>query len=427
MINYLYQFIMCNVEIVKELLFLIYIIGFPVILSKRKVFTIVIASTLTMIFGCLLVEPVFYPFLYLFASLVAAGIAIRIKNISRFLLAVISFLCISEVDYFIGALIRLTSHGEKMDESVIGFLIGAISLVIWSICSFLCVRYDIAFYRRKSSKSKAFIMIEVIVLFVNIGVLTIMFGILSECSGKREILLLLAAMLILFIVSTVSLIFYSSIVDVKKYKNLDEMNRVYLNAQKEHYEKIKEHDKESRCFRHDMNNHFLVLGSFLESGDIDKAKEYMQELYGKFKNIRFEIQTGNDIVDSIVNDKAEKAKDKEIKIKWEGMFPASISLTNLDTCTIFANALDNAIEACERYEGERNIEISVQTYDNFLRILISNPTVPNTGLCITKKNKKAHGFGLKNITSCVEKNGGQVDIQIRENRFVLDMIVRAFD
>ena len=101
------------------------------------------------------------------------------------------------------------------------------------------------------------------------------------------------------------------------------------------------------------------------------------------------------------------------------------SITNSNdnyTLTIY-----NAIEACERYEGERNIEISVQTYDNFLRILISNPTVPNTGLCITKKNKKAHGFGLKNITSCVEKNGGQVDIQIRENRFVLDMIVRAFD
>ena len=427
MINYLYQFVMCSVEVAKELLFLIYIIGFPVILSKSKVIFVVSSSAIIMLFGSIFVEPVFYPFLYLFVSLVGAGFVIRLKNISRFLLAVISFLCISEVDYFIGALFRLTVYGSIMDENMASLIISFMALGIWGFCSYLCVRYDIAFYRRKSSKSKAFIMIEVIVLFVNIGVLTIMFGILSECSGKREILLLLAAMLILFIVSTISLIFYSSIVDVRKYKNLDEMNRVYLNAQKEHYEKIKEHDRESRCFRHDMNNHFLVLGSLLESGDIDKVKEYLQELYGRIQGIRFKIQTGNDIVDAIVNDKAEQAEDKGIKIMWEGMFPANINLTNLDTCTIFANALDNAIEACERYEGERKIEVAVQSYETFLRILISNPCIADTKLHTTKKNKKKHGFGLKNITSCVEKNGGQVDIQMRDNRFILDMIVRAFD
>ena len=427
MTEFVYQFVMCNLEVAKELLFLIYIIGFPMVYSKKKILYISVVSVMVMIYGCMKVEPVFIPILYLLVALIGAGIFIEIRNTSRFLLSIISFLCISEIDFFIGALFRLTVLGDILAEKCLSLVVSIIGFIIWFVISRLCIRFDIAFYRKKASKSKLFIAIEIIVLFINIGVLTIMFGILSEETGRKEILLLLAAMFILFVVSTVSLIFYSSAVDVRKYKKLDAMNQVYLLAQKEHYEKIKRNDKESRKFRHDLGNHLMVIASLLDEEKTEKAKEYIREMHGKLEKIRIKIRTGNDILDAIINDKAEKAKELGAVIDWEGVIPAKVSLSDLDICTIFANALDNAIEACGKYQGERIIKVIIRNFENFLRIIISNPTEGKADICTTKKNKKKHGFGLPNIISCVEKNYGQVDIGIEENQFVLDIIIKAFD
>ncbi|MFQ7026339.1 MAG: GHKL domain-containing protein [Acutalibacteraceae bacterium] len=48
-------------------------------------------------------------------------------------------------------------------------------------------------------------------------------------------------------------------------------------------------------------------------------------------------------------------------------------LSYMDTCTIFANALDNAVKACsEIKEGERKIELFLKRKKDMLNIVIKN-------------------------------------------------------
>ena len=48
----------------------------------------------------------------------------------------------------------------------------------------------------------------------------------------------------------------------------------------------------------------------------------------------------------------------------------------MDTCTIFANALDNAVRACsEIKEGERKIELSLKRKKDMLNIVVKNNIV----------------------------------------------------
>ena len=102
----------------------------------------------------------------------------------------------------------------------------------------------------------------------------------------------------------------------------------------------------------------------------------------------------------------------------------------MDICTIFGNALDNAIE----YElqipdkEKRIIHLTVSKKNSFIIILVENyceEKVLKEGeeLTTTKGNKQYHGYGIKSIKYSVEKYGGFVNITNENNWFRVEMII----
>ena len=74
--------------------------------------------------------------------------------------------------------------------------------------------------------------------------------------------------------------------------------------------------------------------------------------------------------------------------------------------TVLANLLDNAIEACEKIEGDRVIRVSAVLKQSFL-FSVRNTTLPveikNDTIQTTKPNASLHGFGLSNIKLILNK------------------------
>lgn len=77
------------------------------------------------------------------------------------------------------------------------------------------------------------------------------------------------------LLSVISLIFYMAITNVREYRIIHEVNQRQLEGQKRHYEQLRELDRETRKFRHDLNNHFFVLAGFLKEGKQEQAREYL--------------------------------------------------------------------------------------------------------------------------------------------------------
>lgn len=94
----------------------------------------------------------------------------------------------------------------------------------------------------------------------------------------------------------------------------------------------------------------------------------------------------------------------------------------MDLCVIFGNALDNAIEACDRVENEeRQIYVYMMYSPQELTCRISNTAKkPEHEIIKTSKSDKLnHGFGLENIKKTVEKYNGVVNIEQDEEKFTL--------
>ena len=102
----------------------------------------------------------------------------------------------------------------------------------------------------------------------------------------------------------------------------------------------------------------------------------------------------------------------------------------MDICSIFGNALDNAIECEKKIKdyGKRMIHINAFSEKNFLIIRFENYYEGDIrfdkGLPVTTKNHKAaHGYGLKSLRYTVHKYNGEVNIDTDGNWFSLRILI----
>ena len=138
------------------------------------------------------------------------------------------------------------------------------------------------------------------------------------------------------------------------------------------------------------------------------------------------IKTGNSALDAILSTKKALAESKGITVNMDVQISNRLPLEPVDVCVIFGNALDNAIEACDRLtEGEKRIQLMlVQREGKLLCHLINTALGDNLNVHITSKlDKENHGFGFVNLKEALEKYGSEPVINYKDGRFSLKFIV----
>ena len=116
-----------------------------------------------------------------------------------------------------------------------------------------------------------------------------------------------------------------------------------------------------RHLKHDMKNHLLVIGSYLNSEDYEEAKEYTSQILDKLNAVHSYIETGNSLLNHIVNQKLETAREKGILVKAEIENLSFANMKSMDFSAMLSNLLDNAIEASEK-ETDVRPEINVSIF-----------------------------------------------------------------
>ena len=140
-------------------------------------------------------------------------------------------------------------------------------------------------------------------------------------------------------------------------------------------------------------------------------------------------KTGNQVLDTVLTGKSLTCQQRGIRLTYVADGAALDFLDEMDLCTLFGNALDNAIESVERLPDldRRLIHLTVARQKGFVQIRVENifegtlrfeGDLPVT----TKEDKRSHGYGLKSIRATAEKYDGSVTIRTRENWFELRVL-----
>jgi sensor histidine kinase regulating citrate/malate metabolism len=238
--------------------------------------------------------------------------------------------------------------------------------------------------------------------------------------SQYEKFFLLGAVVIAIMIIGTSMIMTITSVNANEYKLQAQLNEQYLQTQLDYFNTYKETQAETRRIKHDMKNHMLALSDMYERGEYEQLGNYVSDLSRLTQKLEMEYHIGNDIADAILNEKLSKKNKEKFKLIIDGSMAGIHTIAPIDICTIFANAIDNAIEAVEQMDvKQKMIHIIIKRSENILVIDFRNPVASNIDLTeknpkTSKRDKVNHGFGLQNIEAAVEKYNGMMDIAIRE-------------
>ena len=196
-----------------------------------------------------------------------------------------------------------------------------------------------------------------------------------------------------------------------------------ISSQSKHIDEILIMQKQIKKFRHDSSHHFTALKGFFANQQIQDGLEYIEKISDDLEQNEL-VDTGNTAFDAIISTKKALAESKNIEFALQIQIPEKIQVDAVDLCVIFGNALDNAIEACEKLETIRTINVSAIYDDNQLICKITNTALPSiSDLQTTKADKENHGFGLDNIKQALSKYNHVMKIDQTEKEFILSFII----
>lgn len=178
---------------------------------------------------------------------------------------------------------------------------------------------------------------------------------------------------------------------------------------------------------HDLKHQIAVLRS---ETDPEKRNEFLNHMEDEIRQYEAQNKTGNKVLDTVLTSKSLYCAKHGITFTCVADGTLLDFMDIMDICSIFGNALDNAIE-CELKiadKEKRLIHVTVSQQKNFLILRFENYyegslKVKEGRFLTTKKEKEFHGYGIKSIRYTVNKYDGAVSIDTKENWFDLKILI----
>ena len=148
---------------------------------------------------------------------------------------------------------------------------------------------------------------------------------------------------------------YQEMVRLQEEKKTYFVEEQQLRAIRERMEEVEQFYDGIRRMKHEMKNRMTNIKGLAGSGSYEEMGQYITKMDESLDAFELTIKTGNAVTDVIVNDKQKAADKQGIKFSSEFLYPASDGYDVYDIAIIINNLLQNALEACERMEGEKDI------------------------------------------------------------------------
>lgn len=203
-----------------------------------------------------------------------------------------------------------------------------------------------------------------------------------------------------------------------------------MEAMRREYEVLQKKLALGRGYRHDMRHHMAALTALLRQGDYDGAQQYITQWQGQIIQTETETWCRNSAVNAVLSAYLAQAKEAGCHLEVNVKLPEALPFEDVDLCVILANALENAVHACEALpDGHpRRIRLTAALTDN-RRLAISVENTCGEDLVFDEDGfpivprRPGHGQGLKNIAAAAEKYHGLFQCGCENGYFTLHVVL----
>lgn len=212
-----------------------------------------------------------------------------------------------------------------------------------------------------------------------------------------------------------------AIVVLSRHERLQQAELLY-EVNRAYYDQLEQTQLQVRRLRHDMANHLQTLRG-LEGDALHRYLDALAQAPAFHSQRRY---CENPVVNAVLQNKEALISAHQIDADLAVTLPADLPVSDLDLCALFANGLDNAIEACLRLPAaSRRLSVRARADKGLLVVRIRNrtadlaPLPPDTLPPSQKSDRQHHGYGLQNLRELALRYHGSFEIQRESGMFEL--------
>ena len=267
---------------------------------------------------------------------------------------------------------------------------------------------------RRGHLSKGQLFICLVMPLISLAMMISFLTLSDYYASWNGYLLVLVNVLLLLFLNIFVVYFY---ITAARSNEAEKKSRLYRQKEVlvyQHYQKLEESYRQSRKIVHDVKNHIQALGKLYEEGQTEEAEKYKEEVFHLLNQNNHAWHTENRMLNIILNEKLchENLRDARLELDIEENCLDRIQ--EIDITTIFANLLDNAIEAMGRDKEpeEKYLKILAKREKEFLMIQVENSKSRHP-----EKWEGHQGLGLENVREAIKPYEGNCTITDEEKRF----------
>lgn len=228
--------------------------------------------------------------------------------------------------------------------------------------------------------------------------------------------------LVLSVIGIAILVYYISELEHKQQETQFSLQK--LEMEQSNYQQLNEVSKEVKIMKHDLKHDYALIESYLKGRKYSKIKEIVQTRMHNLQDVTTNINSDNELINTIINYKIMIANSKNIKVNYEINVSNREYMKDYHLNELISNLIDNAIDNCSKIDPK--IEIFIEE-DVFLYLEVINQideSVLNRNPDLrTSKMGDNHGHGIKSVKRIVNEYRGSVKFFEKDNKFHVSIII----
>lgn len=200
-----------------------------------------------------------------------------------------------------------------------------------------------------------------------------------------------------------------------------------LAMQKDHYRQLTDQITAARTASHDLRHHMRTLRGLADKDSLDGIRRYLAEYEpgGEIQDVV--TYSNNPAADAILHYYASAAAQVNAAFEAAILLPETLDLTDADLCILLGNLMENAVEACSRQNtGKRFIILKGKTSSHQLRLVADNSfdgIIHKKDGHFYSSKRNGIGLGIQSVQAVVERHGGLVSFEEKDNIFQVSVLI----
>lgn len=169
---------------------------------------------------------------------------------------------------------------------------------------------------------------------------------------------------------------------------------------------MSQYEEQIRIHHHDMRHKLKTLSVMIQKGEQEEGLKYIADSeteLNKVRNIRY---CKNPVIDAVFAYYCQLAEEENIRMELTLSIPNELTVNATELSTVFANSLENAINACKNLSVEQRRIRCKCISEPQLMFQVSNPyvgkiTFDSKGQPVAAE--KEHGVGTRSIAAFCDK------------------------